>query len=199
MYNSKKRRKANIARKAKNQGIQLDNDKFLIYSLSSSRVKLKSELDYLRRLYPDAHNAGLSDVMSNLRVREEDMILVLSATRDQFITLEALLKKTIKLGNKHNLDLNIPFYEACLVKYRLEIFEMLNNHLEGFSRCNNDALDRWADRFRIEKRLPIIPSVLCLSIPKNQWIAPPKNMNTAQACYDTLKKRLFTLLLEDHL
>ncbi|WP_299323781.1 AAA domain-containing protein [uncultured Maribacter sp.] len=170
-----KERKANIARKAKNQAIQLDNDKFLIYSLSSSRVKLKSELDFLRRLYPDAHNGGLSDVMSNLRVREEDMILVLSANRDQFITLEELLNKTKKLAKKHDLELNIPFYEACLVKYRLEIFEMLNNHLEGFSRCNNEALDRWADRFRIEKRLPIIPSVLCLSVPKNRWIAPPKH------------------------
>ncbi|MDF4204310.1 AAA domain-containing protein [Maribacter sp. SA7] len=170
-----KERKANITRKAKNQEIQLDNDKFLIYSLSSSRVKLKSEMDFLRRLYPDAHNAGLSDVMSNLRVREEDMILVLSASRNQFITLEELINKTKKLAKKHDLELNVPFYEACLIKYRLEIFEMLNNHLEGFSRCNNEALDRWADRFRIEKRLPIIPSVLCLSIPKNRWVAPPKH------------------------
>ncbi|TDS14198.1 superfamily I DNA and/or RNA helicase [Maribacter caenipelagi] len=170
-----KERKANIARKAKNLDIQLDNDKFLIYSLSSSRVKLKSELDFLRRLYPDAHNPGLSDVMSNLRLTEEDMILVLSARRNQFITLEELLSKTEKLAKKNGLEPNLPFYKDSLVKYRLEIFEMLNNHLEGFSRCNNAALDRWADRFRIEKRLPIIPSVLCLSIPKNKWVAPPKH------------------------
>ena len=170
-----KERKANITRKAKNLNIQLDNDKFLIYSLSSSRVKLKSELDFLRRLYPDAHKSGLSDVMSNLRLTEEDMILVLGASRHQFITLEELLNKTEKLAKKNGLEPNLPFYKDCLVKYRLEIFEMLNNHLEGFSRCNNAALDRWADRFRIEKRLPIIPSVLCLSIPKNKWVAPPKH------------------------
>lgn len=170
-----KERKGNITRKSKSLDIKLDTDKFLINALSTSRVKLKSELDLMRHLYPDAHNAGLSDIMSNLRIREEDIILVLSASRDQFITLEELLKKTTKLAEKNNLKLNVPFYKAILVKDRLELFEMLNDHLEGFSRCNYERLNHWADRFRIEKRLPLLPSILCLSIPRDQWIAPPKH------------------------
>lgn len=170
-----KERKENITRKSKNLEIKLDTDKFLINALSTSRVKLKSELDLMRHLYPDAHNTALSDIMSNLRIREEDVILILSASRDQFRTLEELLEKTIKLAEKNNLKLNVPFYKAILVKDRLELFEMLNDHLEGFSRCNYERLNHWADRFRIEKRLPLLPSILCLSIPRDHWVAPPKH------------------------
>ncbi|WP_298328364.1 AAA domain-containing protein [uncultured Dokdonia sp.] len=170
-----KERKVNITRKSKSLDIKLDTDKFLINALSTSRVKLKSELDLMRHLYPDAHNAGLSDIMSNLRIREEDIILVLSASSDQFITLEELLRNITKFAEKNDLKPNIPFYKASLVKDRLELFEMLNDHLEGFSRCNYERLNHWADRFRIEKRLPLLPSILCLSIPRDQWISPPKH------------------------
>ena len=170
-----KERKANIIRKCKSLDIKLDTDKFQINALSTSRVKLKSELDLMRHLYPDARNTGLSDLMSNLRIKEEEIILILSASREQFIALDDLLRKTTKLAERNNLKLNIPFYKTTLVKDRLELFDLLNNHLEGFSRCDYERLNHWADRFRIEKRLPLLPSVLCLSIPKDQWIAPPKH------------------------
>ena len=170
-----KERKANIIRKCKSLDINLDTDKFQINALSTSRVKLKSELELMRHLYPDAQNTGLSDIMSDLRIREEDIILVLSASRDQFITLESLLREITKLAEKNTIKPKIPFYKEVLVKDRLEIFDLLHNHLEGFSRCDYERLNHWADRFRIEKRLPLLPSVLCLSIPKEQWIAPPKH------------------------
>ncbi|NVK53823.1 MAG: DUF4011 domain-containing protein [Flavobacteriaceae bacterium] len=170
-----KSRKLNIARKSKNLEIELNQDRFTLNSLSTSRVRLKSEMDLLRQLYPDANNMSLSNLMGDLRLSEEDIILIISAERDQFDSLEQLVRDTVKLAKRNGIEVNKDFYQEFLVKSRLEIYELLTQHLEGFSKSNNDALNRWADQFRIEKRLPLIQSILCLSLPKEQWITPPKH------------------------
>ncbi|WP_440120851.1 protein kinase domain-containing protein [Tenacibaculum sp. Ill] len=170
-----KSRKQNVLHKAKSLDIELDCDKFKINSLSTSRVRLKSELNLLRQIYPDAKNISLSDLMGDIRLSEEDLILVLSAQQDQFIPLEQLIKDASNLAIKIKIESNESFFREVLIKPRLEIYESLHEHLEGFSQSNNDHLNRWADRFRIERRLPILQSILCLSIPKEEWVIPPKH------------------------
>ena len=170
-----KSRKQNIASKAKDLEIELNQDRFTLNALSTSRVRLKSEMDLLRQLYPDANNLSLSNLMGDLRPSEEDLILIISAKPHQFESLELLVKKTVKLAKKNQIEDKSDFYREYLIKSRLEIHELLSHHLEGFSKSNNVTLNRWADQFRIEKRLPIIPSILCLSLPKKQWVTPPKH------------------------
>lgn len=170
-----KSRKQNVLQKAKSLDIELDDDKLKINALSTSRVRLKSELNLLRQIYPDAKNISLSDLMGDIRLSEEDLILVLSAQQDQFISLEQLIKDASNLAIKIEIEPNESFFREVLIKPRLEIYESLHEHLEGFSQSNNDHLNRWADRFRIERRLPILQSILCLSIPKEEWVIPPKH------------------------
>ena len=170
-----KSRKQYITRKAKNLGVKLDTDKFSINSLSTSRVRLKTEMHLLLQLYPDATNMSLSNLMADIRLSEEDLILIVSANRNQFITLENVIKEAVRLAKRYDIKCKEDFYRKILVKPRLEIYELLMEHLEGFSKSANEVLNRWADQFRIEKRLPLIPSILCLSLPKDQWITPPKH------------------------
>ncbi len=170
-----KSRKQNVLHKAKSLDIELDCDKFKINSLSTSRVRLKSELNLLRQIYPDAKNISLSDLMGDIRLSEEDLILVLSAQQDQFTPLDQLVKDAINLAREIKIEPNENFFREVLIKPRLEIYESLHKHLEGFSQSNNDHLNRWADRFRIERRLPILQSILCLSISKDKWVIPAKH------------------------
>ncbi len=170
-----KRRRQNIIQKAKSLEITIDKDKFKINTLSTSKVRLKSEMDLLRQIYPDARNIALSDLIGDIRLSEEDLILIVSAERQQFIPLDQLVEDTIGLAKKINIEPDITFYKDILTKRRIEIYELLNNHLEGFSKSTNESLNRWADRFRIQKRLSLLQSVLCLSIPKNEWVTPPKH------------------------
>eukprot|EP01090_Pellita_catalonica_P016576 TRINITY_DN477_c0_g2_i5.p1 TRINITY_DN477_c0_g2~~TRINITY_DN477_c0_g2_i5.p1 ORF type:complete len:986 (+),score=130.85 TRINITY_DN477_c0_g2_i5:2894-5851(+) len=170
-----KSRKQNVLQKAKSLGIELDNDKLKINTLSTSRVRLKSELNLLRQIYPDAKNISLSDLMGDIRLSEEDLILILSAQQDQFISLNQLVKEATNLAREIKIESNESFFRETLIKSRLEIYESLHELLEGFSLSDNNNLNRWADRFRIERRLPILQSILCLSIPKDKWITPPKH------------------------
>lgn len=170
-----KSRKQNVLQKAKSLDIELDNDKLKINTLSTSRVRLKSELNLLRQIYPDAKNISLSDLMGDIRLSEEDLILILSAQQDQFISLNQLVKEATNLAREIKIESNESFFRETLIKSRLEIYESLHELLEGFSLSDNNNLNRWADRFRIERRLPILQSILCLSIPKDKWITPPKH------------------------
>ncbi|WP_271769027.1 protein kinase domain-containing protein [Aquimarina algiphila] len=170
-----KRRRQNVVQKAKSLEIDIDKDKFKINTLSTSKVRLKSEMDLLRQIYPDAKNIALSDLMGDIRLSEEDLILMVSAEHQQFVPIDQLVKDCIDLAEKIGIDPDVSFYRDILVKPRIEIYELLNNHLEGFSKSNNESLNRWADRFRIQKRLSLLQSVLCLSIPKSEWITPPKH------------------------
>lgn len=168
-------RRLNIIQKAKNLEINLDKDKFKINALSTSKVRLKSEVELLRQLYPDAKNSGLSDLMGDIRLNEEDLILIASADFNQFIPIEQLVKDTANLAKKSGLEPDESFYREMFIKPRTVIYEQLNNHLAGFSKSNNEFLNRWADRFRVQKRLSLLQSVLCLSLPKESWLAPPKH------------------------
>ncbi|NQY07525.1 MAG: DUF4011 domain-containing protein, partial [Flavobacteriaceae bacterium] len=170
-----KSRKQYITRKAKSLDINLNKDKFDINTLSTSRVRLKTEMDLLRQLFPDATNMSLSNLIGDIRLSEEDLILIISANRDQFITLENLIEHATRLAKRYDIKVKENFYREMLVKTRLEIYELLMEHLEGFSKSENDALNRWADQFRIEKRLSLIQSILCLSLSKDQWVTPPKH------------------------
>ena len=170
-----KYRKLNIVAKARSLEIELDLDRFNLNCLSTSRVRLRSEMDLLRQLYPDANNVSLSNLMGDLRPSEEDLILIISAKRNQFDSLNQVTNDTVKLAQRNQIEVNEDFFREYLIKSRLEIYELLTQHLEGFSKSQNDALNRWSDQFRIEKRLPIIQSILCLSLPKKHWITPPKH------------------------
>ncbi len=170
-----KRRRQNIAQKAKNLEITINNDKFKINALSTSKVRLKSEMDLLRQIYPDSTNIALSDLMADIKLSEEDLILITSAEHQQFIPIEQHVKNTIDLAKKIKIEPDETFYRDLLIKPRIEIYELLNNHLEGFSKSTNDSINRWADHFRIQKRLSLLQSVLCLSIPKSEWVTPPKH------------------------
>ncbi len=170
-----KARKQNIVEKAKKLDIDIDKNKFEINVLSTSRVRLKSEIDLLRQIYPDANNEGLSGLMGDIRLNEEDLILILSADSRQFIPLDELVKKATDLAKKIKIDVDVNFYRDLLIRPIIDIYKLLNSHLEGFSNTSNESLNRWADRFRIEKRLSLLKSVLCLSLPKDKWITPPKH------------------------
>jgi len=170
-----KRRKQNILQKAKSLQIAIDKDTFKINTLSTSKIRLKSEMDLLRQIYPDAKHTALSDLIGDIRLNEEDLILIVSADRQQFITVDQLVNDAVDLAEKIDIKPEVTFYKDILIKPRIEIYELLNNHLEGFSMSGNETLNRWADRFRIQKRLSLLQSVLCLSIPKSQWATPPKH------------------------
>ena len=57
---------------------------------------------------------------------------------------------------------------------RREVYRTLDKRIENFARCGIEKADDWADRFRVNRRMPISRALALLAVPKDLWKEPPK-------------------------
>lgn len=170
-----------VRNRAQSLLIDLDEDTLRINLLSTSRARLAVEWDERRKLLPDTEHHGLLSLIERRTVTEEDLIVLLSAAISQFRSCDAIVEEARTLASLHGVH---QFDEAAArdtVKWpRGEILQLVAERIEGFASCSNAELNKWADEFRLEKRMPLAKALALLSVPKEQWQEPQKQQYISQ-------------------
>ncbi|MDR0635127.1 MAG: DUF4011 domain-containing protein [Azoarcus sp.] len=184
-----------VRQRAKNLDIALDEDMVRVAVLSTSRASLAAQWEARRLLLPDAEHAGLLSLSERRALGEEDLIVLLSASISQFRSAEEILDQAAEVAQRES----IPLYErdaarATLALSRADLFRAVDERIAGFARTGNQTLDDWADRFRLERRLPLHQVLVLLSVPPEQWLEPQKQQYVAQVL-DFFEKKVATTVL----
>jgi serine/threonine protein kinase len=154
--------------------ITLDEQAFQVLALSTSRAKLTASWEIRRRDFPEASHSSLSSILARTQYSDEDLILLLAASIDQFRSCEEIIQDVGGLASRYGLP--IPAADEIrgyLAGTRRDIYALLDERIAGFARCGQERLDAWADQFRLERRLPIANVLLLLNVPTSQWARPP--------------------------
>lgn len=166
-------RAAAVRERADHLAIDLDEDTLRVYLLSTSRARLSAEWDSRRRVFPDSEHLGLLNLLERRSLSEEDLIVVLSAAPSQFRSCDAIVEEARQLavaGGVATFDVRAA---ADMVAWpRGEILGATAERLEGFARCGYSTVNDWADRFRLERRMPLAQALVLLSVPQEQWQEP---------------------------
>ncbi len=170
-----KTRAAAVRERADNLGIALDEDTLRVYLLSTSRARLSAEWDSRRRIFPDSEHLGLLNLLERRSLNEEDLIVVLSAAPTQFRSCDAIVEEARQLAAAGAVSTFDSTLAAEMVTWpRGELLQATSERIEGFARCGHGPVNDWADRFRLELRIPLAQALVLLSVPKEQWQEPHK-------------------------
>ena len=169
--------------------IALDEDQFRIAALANSRANLEVERDALRKVYPDTDHAGLASILDRSQLSDEDLIVLISAVKDQYVPLASIVSSASDLAGQVGIGLEGTSASALLSCPRREIFERVDERIANFARCGHEKIDDWADSFRVERRMPLPRAAVLLSIPADQWKEPPKQLYV-KALLEYFEKRV---------
>jgi hypothetical protein len=188
-------RAAAVRERAEHLAIDLDEDTLRIYLLSTSRARLSAEWASRRRVFPDSEHLGLLSLLERRSLSEEDLIVVLSAAPTQFRSCDAIVEEARQLavaGGIATLDVKAA---ADMVTWpRGEILEATSERVEGFARCGYSAVNDWADRFRLERRIPLAQALVLLSVPREQWQEPHRQQYVSHLLSFFEKKVVTTVM-----
>lgn len=170
-----KTRAAIVRDRAAHLQIELDENTLQVYLLSTSRPRLTAEWNARRRVFPDSDHLGLLNLLERRSLAEEDLIIVLSAAPTQFRSCEAIVEEARQLA----IAGGVPTFDVSIAADRVtwprgEILEAVTEVVEGFARCGYASVNEWADRFRLDRRMPLAQALVLLSVPKEQWQEPHK-------------------------
>src|SRR5262249_12758125 len=117
---------------------------------------------------------GLATLMDRRQTDEEDLIILLSAPTSQFRSAAEILDE----ANNEADGAGISVFDRAAAEQRLssarrDIYRAVDHHLEGFARCGIATVDDWADRYRLDRRMPIARALAMLAIPGETWKPPP--------------------------
>jgi primosomal replication protein N'' len=154
--------------------IELDEARARVALLATSRANLEAERDRLRILFPDTEHNGLASLMERNRKADEDLIILVSAAVSQFVPLLPLIEASHELATATGVHADRNALRQMLSQPRREIFMAVDERTANFARCGVARIDEWADRFRVERRMPLPRAAVLLSAPKERWREPPK-------------------------
>lgn len=184
------KRAASVRERAAAAEIALDEARWEVLVLSASHPRLMAEWDARRREFPEAHHPVLASLMERREHHDEDLIVLLSASLDQFRPRDELIFETLESGQQHGLtDLSREFVGEWLTRPRREVFAAIEQRIAGFARCGHPRLDAWADRFRLERRLPLSEAILLLGHPADHW-QKPKHQEYVASVLGFFEKRI---------
>lgn len=170
-----KERVATVRARARQLGIELNEDDLRINLLSTSKARLSALWDDRRRLFPDTDHPGLVSLIERRQTTEEDFILLLSAVLGQFRSVQEILEEARDATERAGVTtFRADAAEEMLASSRRDIHRMIDERLTGFARCNIARVDEWADQFRLDRRMPIGRALALLSVPEESWVEPPK-------------------------
>jgi len=184
-----------VRQRARNLDIALDEDMLRVALLSTSRAALAAQWEARRLLLPDSEHAGLLSLSERRAYSEEDLIVLLSASIPQFRSVEEILDQAAEMAQRESILLfERDAARAALALSRADLFRAVDERIAGFARTGNQALDDWADQFRLERRLPLHQALVLLSVPPEQWLEPQKQQYVAQVL-DFFEKKVATTVL----
>ena len=169
-----KRREARVRDRARRLEVELDEPQFKVATLATSQSRLAAGWLDRRRVLPDTDHPGLLALMERRVDNEEDLILLLSASVAQFRAADALVDEAAAEAARAGVnDFDRPTALELVQRPRSEVNTLVEARIEGFARCGREAVDGWADRFRLERRLPLARSLVLLAVPTEDWRQPP--------------------------
>jgi primosomal replication protein N'' len=188
-------RAAAVRERADHLAIDLDEDTLRVYLLSTSRARLSAEWDSRRRVFPDSEHLGLLNLLERRSLSEEDLIVVLSAAPSQFRSCDAIVEEARQLAVAGGVTTFDVTASADMVTWpRGEVLEATAERVEGFARCSYSTVNDWADRFRLERRMPLAQALVLLSVPKEQWQEPHRQQYVSHLLSFFEKKVVTTVM-----
>jgi primosomal replication protein N'' len=183
-------RAAHVRERARQLDIALNSEELKVNLLSTSRSRLAAVWEVRRNLLPDTDHPGLIALMERRQTTDEDYILLLSADVSQFRTVDVIVAEASETAARAGIESFDPLAAIAWLKLpRREIYGAIEKRLVGFSRCGRERIDEWADRFRLERRLPIARALTLLALPEVAWCEPPKQTYVA-TLLDFFSKRI---------
>jgi len=193
------KRAAAIRARAQTLEVTLDEEAFQVLALSTSRAKLAAAWEGRRHDFPDASHPSLSSTIARKQYSDEDLILLLAASLDQFRSCEEIIQEVSSLASRYGIA--IPATEdirSHLASPRRELYSLLDERIAGFARCGQERCDAWADQFRLERRLPFASALLLLDLPPGQWAKPP-HQDYVSSVLDFFEKKVSGAILRGQL
>ena len=169
--------------------IVLDEEQLKVAVLASSRASLEAERDTLRRVYPDTDHSGLASILDRSQLSDEDLIILISASKDQYLPLATIVAQASDLAGQADIALDATAASAVLSFSRREIFVLVDERTANFARCGHERVDDWADSFRVERRMPLPRAAVLLAVPSDKWQQPPKQLYV-KALLEHFEKRV---------
>ncbi len=185
-----KARAAQVRQRAKQLDIALDEGALRVNVLATSRTRLAAVWGERRKVLPDTDHAGLTAILERRQIAEEDLILLLSASIEQFRTADAIVAEAAEAAQRAGIEqFDAEAALTWLERPRREIFAAIDDRLTGFARSGLALADEWADQFRLERRLTTARALALLAVPPDQWRAPTKSTYIA-TILDFFAKRI---------
>lgn len=184
-----------VRQRALHQQIELVEETLRVYLLSTSRAKLSSEWQARQRLLPDTEHPGLLALAERRVIAEEDLIVLLSASIGQFRSVDAIIEEAAKLAG----SVEVGWFDreaatALLQHPRQDLYHIVDDRIRGFARSGVDAVDAWAEQFRLERRMPLAQALVLLAIPASQWLEPQKQQYVSQIL-EFFEKKVVTAVM----
>lgn len=167
-------RATSVREKAKLLAIDLDESQARVTALASSRANLEAEREAMRRVFPDTDHPGLASLMAKTRPSEEDLVLLISASSSQLTPLQTLVDLTHATASSVGVSVDRDILSRQLVEPRRDLFAALDARIAGLARCGIEAVDGWADAFRVERRTSLPKAATILAVPAERWKEPPR-------------------------
>jgi primosomal replication protein N'' len=176
-----KKRAATVRMRAETLGIALEEEMLRIHLLTTSHARFGALWDERRRILPDTEHPGLIAVMERRQTTEEDLILLVAASPDQFRPADDILAEAETAAGECGIaDFDRSKALDTVVRPRRDVMYEIDQRIEGFARCNVQRIDEWADRYRLERRLPLARALVLLSVEPEHWQKPPRQAYVAQ-------------------
>jgi hypothetical protein len=163
-----------VRERAKLLEIDLDEERLKVVLLAGSRASLQAERDAIRLVFPDSDHPGLASILDRTQLTDEDLIILISAAKSQYVPLASLTDAANELASQVGVALDNATVSDLLAKPRRDIFEAVDQRIANFARCQIERIDDWADSFRVERRMPLPRAAVLLAVPADQWKEPPK-------------------------
>jgi hypothetical protein len=170
-----KQRQLDARRRATALGVELDEAVFRRYAVCATRQLLVDAWDTQRLLLPDSDHPGLAACMARTSLRDDDLLLLLAAVRDQFTPVDELLQAAAELA----ATAAVPEFDPQVARGQLRmgrrvLLAELAERTAAFARSGRDLPDRWLDEFRIDRRTGLARLLVLLAVPTSAWQRPPK-------------------------
>ncbi|MGY4182961.1 hypothetical protein ACVIHH_008252 [Bradyrhizobium sp. USDA 4518] len=106
---------------------------------------------------------------------EEDLIILLSATSNQFRSASEVIGEAEKEASTAGLG-SFSAEEAMelLGRPRREIYQAIDERIQNFAGCGIQRVDEWADQFRLDRRMPLGRALALLCVEPGAWRPLPK-------------------------
>lgn len=178
-----------VRERAKLLEIELDEERLKVALLANSRASLQAERDAIRMIFPDSDHPGLASILDRTQLSDEDLIILVSAAKGQYVPLASLIDAASELATQVGITLDNALVSGLLAKPRREVFEAVDQRIANFARCQIERIDDWADSFRVERRMPLPRAAVLLAVAPDRWREPPKQQYV-KTLLDHFEKRV---------